>query len=109
MRRSLLTLAASAALGLFATADASACCHKKAACPEPVVCAPPAPVECAPAKKHCGFKFPKFKLGCHKQAACAPAAAPCETYAAPVAYEAPVYAAPQAMPSGQAYGSGQTR
>lgn len=109
MRRSLLTLAAAAAFGLFLTADASACCHKKAACPEPVVCAPPAPicepVACAP-KKHCGFKMPKFKLGCHKKAECAPV---CETYAAPVAYEAPVYAAPQAMPSGQAYATGQTR
>jgi hypothetical protein len=96
MRRSLLTLAATAALGLFATTDASACCHKKAACAEPVACAP-APVECAPAKKHCfNFKLPKFKLGCHKKAECAPA---CEV----VAYEAPapVYAAPQAMPTAQ--------
>ena len=101
MRRSLLTLVAAAALGLFLTTDASAC-HKKACAPacEPVVCAPPAPVcepvACAP-KKHCGFKLPKFKLGCHKQAACAPA---CETYA-PVTYAAPVYAAPQAYPSAQ--------
>ena len=106
-RRSLLTLAASAAFGLFLTADASACCHKKAAaCPEPVACAP-APVECAPARKHCGFKLPKFGGFCHKKAACAPV---CETYAAPVAYEAPaVYATGQAAPSAQTYATGQTR
>jgi hypothetical protein len=109
MRRSLLTLAFAAAFGLFLTADASACCHKKAKCAEPVACAPapvcePAPVECAPAKKHC-FKFPKFKLGCHKKAACEPAPV-CET---PVVYEAPVYAAPQAVPSAQTYATGQTR
>jgi hypothetical protein len=107
MRRSLLTLAFAAAFGLFLTADASACCHKKAACAEPVVCAPPAPVECAPAKKHCfsGFKMPKFKLGCHKKAACEPVAV-CET---PVVYEAPVYAAPQAVPSAQTYATGQAK
>jgi hypothetical protein len=99
MRRTLLTVAAAAALGLFLTTDASAC-HKKA-CAEPVVCAPPAPVcepvACAP-KKHCGFKLPKFKLGCHKKAVCA---APCETYA-PVTYAPPVY------PTGQTYATGQT-
>ena len=86
MRRSLLTLAASSALGLFATADASACCHKKkAVCAEPVACAP-APT-CAPAKKKCGLFGGGGGGLCHKKkVACAPA--PCETYAAPVAYEA---------------------
>lgn len=102
MRRSIFTLALA---GLFAgfllSSDASAC-HKKKACATPcqtVVVAAPAPVCEAPAKKKCGFKMPKMKMGgCHKKAApvCETASYAAPTYAAP----APVYAAPQASHQG---------
>ncbi len=97
MRRLILGLATAALFG-FAASDASACCHKKAACaPAPVACEAPAPT-CAPVKK-CHFKLPKMKFGCHKKAACAPAPA-CNTcgettYAAPQAVAAPQSAAAQ--------------
>ncbi len=87
MRRLILGLT-TAALFTFAAGDASACCHKKAACaPAPVPCEAPARV------KKCHFKMPKMKLGCHKKAACAPAPA-CNTcgettYAAPQTVAAP--------------------
>lgn len=114
MRRQLTVLALAGIIGtLMLSSDASAC-HKKrcaaptacvVAAPAPCVVAAPAPcpppVACAP-KKHCfsGFKLPKFKgFGCHKQQA---------VCATPVVYEsAPVYAAPQAIPSAQTLPSGQ--
>jgi hypothetical protein len=88
MRRSFLTLAALAALGLLTTAgEASACHKKKCGCAAPVVCVPPppvcAPVVCAPKVKH------GHKLFAHKAKA---------TCATPVAY---TYA-PTVWPSGQA-------
>jgi hypothetical protein len=92
MRRSFLTLAAAAALGLLMTAgEASACHKKKCPCPTPVVCVPP-PVVCAP-KPVCA---PKVKHGCklfaHKpKATCAPVA---YTYATTVTPSGQ-------MPSGQ--------
>ena len=98
MRRSVLALAAFAFFGSFLVAgDASACCHKKARCAEPVACAPAPvcePVACAP-KKKCGGM--KLFAGCkHKKAACAPV---CET-AANGSYAAP---AEWVAPSGQGY------
>ena len=95
MRRSLLALAAFAVVSFFAVGDASACCHKKARCAEPVACAPapcPEPVACTPKKKCGGIKL---FAGCHKKKAV------CET----VAYETSVVApsAQSVAPSGQGY------
>ena len=88
--------------GLLLVGDVSACHKKKSACAAPApVCEPapapvcePAPVVCEAPKQKCHFKMPKMNFSFHhkKAATCAP-----------VAYEAaPVYAAPQAWPSGQA-------
>ncbi len=132
MRSHLIALAVAGLFGALAASDASAC-HFKPKCGKPAcapACPPPAPVCAPPAPKECCFKMPKIhcqlpkfncqlpkfnchlpKISlCHKQTACAPAPcgeAPCAT--APVVYEsAPVYAAPQGVPSGQAvYSSGQ--
>lgn len=113
MRRHLLTLALAGFFGAFFTATEAQACHKPK-CPKPcaVECPPPPPppVCCEPCPppapkcgliKHrggCGHKK-RFAGGlCHKKPACEPA--PC-----PVAYGAPVYAAPQA--TAQAHASGQ--
>lgn len=117
MKRHLLTLALAGVFGVLAISDASACCHKKKACPTPTACAvvepcpPPPPVcepVCAPAPKKCGLF--KHNAGCgHKKMGgglCHKKKATC----APVAYEspcgAPVYG-PVSYPSGQGYASPQ--
>ena len=120
MKTQLLTLALAGLFGALVATDASACCHKKQACPTPVTCAvvepcppPPPPVcepVCAPAPKHCGLfhhnagcGHKKFGGFCHKKATCAPAPVVCETpcYAAPVSYpSAQGYPTPQASGQG---------
>ena len=120
MKRHLLTLVLTGLVGsLVLAGDAKACHLKKChhapaptcAVVEPAPCPAPAPVcepACAPKAKHCGLfsHFKGIKLGCHKQAACAPAPvcdapapAPCGqtvAYSAPVTYSAPaVYSTPQ--------------
>ena len=117
MRRHLLLLALTGAIGASLLTSEASACHKKkkcdcapvAACPAPVAyvpppCPPPAPVcePCPPPKKKCAlFSMFKKKPKCEPVACATPCPAPVSYYSAPAPYYAPA-------PSGQYMGSGQS-